>query len=130
MTDEPSRGRPVLPWRAVAGLLVAAVVVAAGWWVPNASEWNQCGAGALTAATRGLFGKPSTLECLGASLDRRPSPSVDTAPSAVDDTAGECITEADPACPQPSTPPQDPSCRWVVPADRDPLWIYSDGSPC
>ena len=66
-------GRPVLSWRAVAGFLVA-VVFAVGWWVPNASEWNQCGTGTLTAAARGVFGKPSTLECLAASFNRRPSP--------------------------------------------------------
>jgi hypothetical protein len=101
--------------------VVVGLVVMAGWWCPNTSEWGHCGAPAVTSALRGLFGKPSALECLGASLDRPVD--APAAPSTV-----PLVTDF--SQPQPSTTPMDPSCTWVVPADRDPLWIYPDGSPC
>jgi hypothetical protein len=101
------------------GVTAAVLIFAAGWMVPNWTEWEQCGTPTLTAAARGVFGKPSTMECLAAKVGQ--------------DTPEPAASSGDPLSnhyvPYPTEQPA-PDCIRVTPADNGPWWVHADGTPC
>jgi hypothetical protein len=101
------------------GIFVAFLIFAKGWWVPNWTEWEHCGEPGFSAATRGIFGKPSFLECASASINQPPP----DAPTPVGPPAVDQYT------PYPTEQPA-PDCIRVTPADNGPYWIHADGTAC
>jgi hypothetical protein len=44
-------------------LTLVILATAIGWWAPNVQDWHGCGKGFTASVARGLFSKPSVLEC-------------------------------------------------------------------
>lgn len=49
----------------ISALVLVLTIFTIGWWLPNASVWQKCGASTSFSLIRGVFEKPDVFTCIG-----------------------------------------------------------------